>query len=265
MGIIGFPEEALLLSGDPGPGAPVVEVELAPPRDSDGWFVRDDSAELPILGGSLLAMRRDPGRVVVHAAVPPDFLAHSVLVAAGAVFGRWAGRDGLHGGVFAADGRAWALLGDRGAGKTSALARLALAGYDVLSDDLLLTDGQRAFSGARAIDLRPDAAERLGITDRTAPARGTQRRRLRLPQIAPDYPLAGWILLRAPGSQPRVRAIPPAERIPTIAEHMMLHVPPARPDTLLALAALPAYGVSRPEAWSSEDDLLEQILAAVAA
>ena len=265
MQIIGFPEEALLLAGEFGASAPVVEVDFAPARAIDEWFVRDDDAELPILGGSVLSVRRDPPRAVAHTRLSPDRIAHSLLAAVGAVFGRWAGRDGFHAGVFAVGGRAWALLGHRGAGKTSLLARLALGGHDVLSDDLLLTDGERAFSGARGIDLRPDAAEQLGITERTVPARGTDRCRLPLGPVAPDYPLCGWILLGAPGADAAIRPLRPAERIALVAEHVMLNLPPIRPETLLALAALPAFAVSRPEAWSSEDRLLDQILSAVEA
>ena len=245
--------------------APAVAVEFSGSCERDDWSFDEDVAEIPLLGGSWLEAERDPARARVRTTLDPSHLTHSVLVAVGAVFGRWAGRDSFHAGVFAVDGRAWALLGDRGAGKTSTLARLALMGHDVLSDDMLLTDGASAFAGARAIDLRPDAAHRLGIEDRTTPARGTQRLRLALPAVRAAYPLAGWIVLRPPGTQPSLDRLPVVERVPALGEQVMLSLLPARAETFVALAALPAYQVSRDDTWSSEDRLVEEILSAVAA
>ena len=65
-----------------------------------------------------------------------------------AVFARWRGLETLHGGAFVDDrGGAWAVLGDRGAGKSSLLAALALAGHEVVADDLLVLDGGDCFAG----------------------------------------------------------------------------------------------------------------------
>ena len=90
-----------------------------------------DRASIDTLTGRLL-LEREPVRMTVLAdrRLPDADLVHPCLWPAAAVFARWRGLETLHGGAFV-DGRggAWAVLGDRGAGKSSLLAALAVAGH----------------------------------------------------------------------------------------------------------------------------------------
>ena len=63
--------------------------------------------------------------------------------------------------ALAVGGRALGVVGTREAGKSSTLAWLAVAGTEVLCDDLLVIDGQSTFKGPRTIDsarMRPNVS-----------------------------------------------------------------------------------------------------------
>src|SRR6202041_3496235 len=94
--------------------------------------------------------------------VPAECLAQPHLASAAAALGIWAGCQALHGGAFVHAGRAWALVGDKGAGKSTALAQLAAAGITVLADDLVICQKGTILAGPRSVDLRPEAALALG-------------------------------------------------------------------------------------------------------
>jgi hypothetical protein len=90
-------------------------------------------------------------------------LVHPHLASVAIVAAHWLGHETFHAGAFVAGGRVWGVLGERKAGKSSLLASLSLAGVPVVADDILVVDGTTTFAGPRSIDLRPDAAQRLGL------------------------------------------------------------------------------------------------------
>jgi len=101
-------------------------------------------------------------------------------------------RASLHGSVVARGGRAVAILGDSGAGKSTIAARAVAAGWDLVADDLVAwqTSGEVS-AGSGYVRLLGDAAPDAG-TDDTADAGG----KIRLPaSLARSATLAGVIVM----------------------------------------------------------------------
>ena len=151
-------------------------------------------------------------RFEVPHALRPDELVHPYLAPAAAVIGRWLGRESVHAGAFAVDDRALGIVGTREAGKSSTLAWLALAGTEVLCDDLLVIDGRSTFTGPRSIDLREDAAARLGAGEAIGVTGARERWRLRLGPAGDRHVLAGFVFLTW-GDGVTVRSLGAGERL----------------------------------------------------
>lgn len=186
-------------------------------------------------------------------------LVHPLLAPVAAVMAYWLGRESFHAGGFVADGRVWGLLGERGSGKSTTVARLALDGVAIACDDLLVVEGETAFAGPRAVDLRGDAAEQLGAGESLGVVGARERWRLRLGPVPSSLELAGWIFLTW---GERVQAVPiaPVERLARLHENRGINVPPRDPARLLDLAALPCWELSRPEGWASLPHAVECLL-----
>jgi hypothetical protein len=131
---------------------------------------------------------RDAGLIVSHLApdahegLAPILLGGSVL----AYLSAGPGRLVLHAGAVEIDGRAVALVGASGAGKSTTVAHLCLAGTPLLTDDTLvvcLGEGARrrpvAQRGSRTIRLRPGARRRLAGLEEEAPRTADGRLLLR--------------------------------------------------------------------------------------
>jgi hypothetical protein len=229
-----------------------------------------DHAELRLrtVDGSV-ALDRLAGTVAfsMPEATPAAAVAHPFLAAPALIAAHWLGRETFHAGGFVVDGRAWAVLGDQGDGKSSLLAGLAGHDVPVLSDDVLVVDGGRALAGPRSIDLRPDAAAQLGTGVALGVVGGRERWRVALEPVAPALPLAGWVSLRwgADGDAPAVRPLRGAARLAAVAGHRGVRLPPSgEGSALLELSALPVLELCRPRAWASADAACERLLAAVA-
>jgi hypothetical protein len=179
------------------------------------------------------------------------------LTAAGTVFAWWHGREAFHGGAFVVDGGAWALLGDRGAGKSSLLAALAGAGHAVLTDDLLVTADGVALAGPRCVDLRPDMTGPAGVSGRTTPVRGDERERLVLGTVPAEVPLRGWILLswRAGAG---VSSLDAGERLTRLSAQR--NVQGLRHEQFLDLVRLPAWELTRARDRASLEVAVEMAL-----
>jgi hypothetical protein len=240
---------------DDGP-AYLVESSVGAPAPGAAEFVGDDRAELRLRSGGRVVIDRLAGlaRFELAQAVRPEELVHPYLAPAAAVINRWLGREGLHAGAVAVGGRALGVVGDRGAGKSSTLAWWALAGGEVVCDDLLVADGEQALAGPRSIDLRPDAAARLGAGERIGVTGARERWRLRLGPAAARHPLAGFVFL-AWGDRIDVRRLGAGERLRRLAPHRAVRREPARRDAVLDLASLPAWEISRPRDWASLPDV----------
>ena len=229
---------------------------------ADGEEVGERRARLRLRSGGEIAIDRDAGRMLFRVPHPvrQHELVHPYLAPAAAVVGRWAGRESMHAGAYAVGGSVWGVVGEREAGKSSTLAWLAAReGVEILSDDMLILDGLSPLPGPRSVDLREDAAERLGVGEAIGVTGARPRWRVQLPAAAAGRPLSGWVFL-AWGDDVALRPLPASERIPRLAAQRGLRLPPVRPDALLELASLPAYELTRPRDWSSLPAAAERLV-----
>ena len=226
--------------------------------------ISDTRAVIVLRNGGEAVVERDPLRAVftMPNEVGDEELVHPYLAPVAAVVARWLGRESLHAGSFVAGDRAWALVGDRGSGKSSTLAALALAGHDVLGDDVLVLAGHSAFAGPRMLDLRPDAAERLGRGDPIGVVGARERRRMSLEPAAPETVLGGFVFVEW-GDTTELLPLAAGERLSRVTSARALLVPPD-PRLLLQLAAVPGWLLRRPRGWGSLPRTLELLGSLVA-
>ena len=220
-------------------------------------FVGNDRAVLDLPSGRQLVVHRDAGTAIFTG--PPlsdDELVHPYLGAAASIFSRWAGREVFHAGAFVCGGLAWAVLGNREAGKSSLLATLADRRWPVLADDLVVTDGHQVFCGPRTIDLRHRWPGSVGPVTR---ARDTTRWRLSLPPAPRAVPLGGWIHLRW-HEEITMRTVPASVLLGRLAAGRTWPGLPSDPKTLLALAACPGWDLRRPADWARMDETVDMML-----
>jgi hypothetical protein len=227
-------------------------------------WLTDSEALLKLQTGGEIQLHRGRGRAtyIVPRRLRAAELVHPLLAPVAAVMAYWLGRECFHAGAFVAGGRAWAVIGARGAGKSTTIAELALQGVPIVGDDLLVVRDQTVFAGPRAVDLREDAARRLGAGESLGVVGARERWRLALPQLKPEIPLGGWVFL---GWGDRVEAVPVSgsERLVRLHAGRGINLPSRDPATLLELASLPGWELRRPKAWGSAGDALERLLDAV--
>jgi hypothetical protein len=232
--------------------------------DDERAFVSATEARVGLPGGGEIVVARTPLVAEVLLPTPPtdDELLHPYLGYVAAIVSRWFGRDCVHAGAFVLDGEAWALVGERQAGKSSMLGWLAAHGYDIVCDDVLVIEDGQVFAGPRFVDLRPEAAEVLGTGNPIGLVGARHRWRLPVGPIPAQLPLAGWIFLGWSKELEIARASV-VRRLSTLKEQLSLFTTPRDPSSLLDLAAFPAWELRRPQGWDSMPDaarrLLEQI------
>jgi hypothetical protein len=214
--------------------------------------VGEDVAHLRLRSGGDIVIDRAAGtaRYRVPHAVRPDEIVHPYLAPTAAVLARWADRESFHAGALAGAQGAWGVIGEREAGKSSTLGYLAQHGAAVVCDDMLVVDDGVALTGPRSVDLRQDAAERLGAGEPIGLTGARERWRITLGPVPDGLELRGWIFL-AWGDALAARSLSGAERLQRLAVQLGLRLAPRRPERLMALAALPAYELARPQDWSS--------------
>lgn len=214
--------------------------------------VSDTRATLRLRTGGRIELDRDAGRAdyVVPRPLSPEELVHPYLVPVAAVMAVWHGRESVHAGAFVLETGAWGVVGGRESGKSTTLARLALDGVEIVSDDLLALDGTTPLPGPRAVDLRAEPAGRLGVGVSIGLAGARERWRLRLAPVTGGLELRGWIHL-AWGD--RVEAVPleGADRAARLVAQRAARLPSPAPEVFLELASLPAWEVRRPRTWDS--------------
>lgn len=226
--------------------------------------VQDGHAHIWIADGGLVEVRREGLRVTfaTHERLKDSVVIHPYLGLPLSIANRWVGRHAFHGGAFVLGGRAWLLMGDKEAGKSSTLGWLLREGHQVVSDDILVLDGRVLFGGPRCIDLRPEAArvlggESLGVVG--------GRERLRLPTgAAPAQVPIGGVIHLAWGERVDVEPLEPAERLEGLIGSAVLR--PRSEDELafLELMALPGWRFVRPRRLERMDEANAQLLGTLA-
>ena len=221
-----------------------------------------ERAAVPLLDGGGLQLDRAARTALITTAheLTDDELAHPYLAPIAAVHSHWLGRAAFHAGAIVVAERAWGVIGEREAGKSTLLAAVHAAGGVVLADDLLVMDGGIVYSGPRTLDLRQEAAARFPAARSLGVAGARERWRLDLGPAPAEVPLGGWI-------------------VPTWAEKLSIavqpgaaaahHIAPARsvqglaidPKAFMAAAAHPAVEFARPK---DLDDLEVSVAALLA-
>jgi hypothetical protein len=215
-------------------------------------------------GGSAFHVTRRPASILFDLGFDPtpDALVHPIATVPLAVLARWRGDVTLHGGAFEAGGAAWALFGERNAGKSTTLALLARRGHPVLADDLVVVDDGFVRAGPRCVDLREDAAERIGFTRDLGMFGGRRRLRLSSAPAPARLRLGGFFLLGwHDDAAVRIERLPLAARVRALyqLEYAGL-VGPADPQAVLDLASLPAWHVTRGHDWAAAEETVVRIL-----
>ena len=207
--------------------------------------IDDSHAELWLAEAGCIELRRDPLSVSFATAAPlsADAILHPFLGLPAAIANRWLGRIALHGGAFAHAGHAWALLGEREAGKSGTLAHLLQRGHHVLSDDVLIVDRTTLFAGPRSIDLREDAAAEVG-GEPLGVVGNRSRWRLRPAPGPAALPLGGLIELSW-GDGPSIEPLNTESRLRLIISSCALTPDPGVAAALLEVAALPGWRLTR--------------------
>jgi len=228
-------------------------------------WLTESKARLTLQTGGEIHVDRERGRAmyIVPRRLGAAELVHPLLAPVAAVMAYWLGRECFHAGAFVAGGRAWGIIGERGSGKSTTVAELALADVPIVGDDLLVVGEGTVFGGPRAVDLREDAAERLGVGESLGVVGARERWRLSLPATEPELPLGGWIFL-AWGERVEMAPVPGSERLVRLHAGRGVNLPPRNADVLLELASLPAWELRRPKSWGSAGDALQRLLETVA-
>jgi hypothetical protein len=254
-------EGGLLL---PGSGWPVVEVAITVDQPPDGpdRFDEDD-ADIRLFGGGRVRCHRAgmASELVLPELPTADAIIHPHLGSTATIMNYWLGRTSFHAGAVIVEGGAWALLGHRGDGKSSSMARFVLQGLPVLTDDILAVAGRTAFAGPRCLDLREEPATRFGLGTYLGWVGSRERWRVRLADVPTECPLLGWVFLEwAPTLT--VEPVSPAIALPRLLDFGAASLVPD-PTTLLDLAALPAWSWRRPQSWDAMPDATDALLHAL--
>ncbi len=228
-------------------GAPIVTIKRSIGRAEVPNVVGEATATVPLINQGALELNRADRSAIVTTRAPltDDELAHPYLAPIAAVHNHWLGRAAFHAGGVVVDGKAWGVIGTREAGKSTLLAALDDAGMVVLADDLLVLDGEKAFSGPRTLDLRAEAASHFATTRDLGVAGARQRWRLDLGKAPPFAPLAGWIVPQW-GEQLKVWREPGAAAAHHIAPARSVGAIAIAPTAFMMAAARPAVVFERP-------------------
>lgn len=231
-----------LQHGD-GEGRPLLTVRRRLEAPGDRPEPPPGTRAIGLAGGGRLVLDRTARTACFETPLrlDDDDLAHPYLAPAASVMAGWQGWNAFHAGAFAPGGRAVAVLGARERGKSTLLAALALEGVPIVTDDVLVLEGESAQAGPRCIDLRHGSVLSPAVLE---PSRSQTRARLRLPALAAAPELAGWVALEW-GERLELEQLGPAQRLHRLASaHSRAGEP--RDDALLELVRLPGWVLRRP-------------------
>jgi hypothetical protein len=198
-------------------------------------------------------------RFTLNQPTDDEAIVHPFLALSAAIASRWLGRETFHAGAFVVDDGAWAMLGQKGAGKSSTLGYLAVKGTTVLTDDVLVLDDGDALAGPSCIDLRPDAAAYLDAGEDLGVVGARSRFRVVMPAAPPRTPLRGWVFPTWSDTI-EIVPIPASRRLPLIAANLALTLAPTRPQRFLDFAALPCFELRRPQRFDLLDETVTALL-----
>lgn len=251
-----------LLAADPS----WPEWEVAYEPVAEGWaslseHFDEERAVLRAHPDGRLTLDRRAGRSTLMLAQPvsPEGLVHPYLASTAAFVGHWMGRSPFHAGAFSVDGRVWGVLGDQEAGKSTTLMALHRMGVPVVSDDLLVVEGEHVWSGPRCLDLRRSTAEWFDAGRSLGRIGRRERWRVDLPDVEPALPFAGWVVL-AWSQDVRIEALDAAGRLGALAANRAVRAPGVVPYRLLDLAARPAVQFGRPRDRAALTGALNRLL-----
>jgi hypothetical protein len=225
-----------------------------------------DGADLRLLGGGRLRMRRGADRVSFSLPEMPSVedLVHPYLAPAAALAQLWQGHEAYHAGAFAVATGAVLVLGGKEDGKSTTLAWIARSHrLPVIADDLAVIVDGSVLAGPRCIDVRANSEIDPAALGGERVVRGEERRRVTLPPAPPALPVAAVVCL-AWGERPALEHRPVAGRLPTLLAQRMFRAQ-VQPDPLavLDLAGLPMLTLTRPRGERGLRDGVELLLAQV--
>jgi hypothetical protein len=192
----------------------------------------------------------------------PESLVHPLLTPPLSIIARWRGDIALHAGGFFANNRAWGLLGQKKAGKSTVLAELGRLGHPLLADDLFVLNGKSVRAGPACVDLRPDAAKRIPEARFIGEIGTRARYRLSTPLGPARSALAGFFLLDwSRDGVVSIDRIPAAEGMHVLYKHEYLAIlGPTDPNKILDLLEVPVWRVRRPRNWNLMGNVISRIL-----
>ena len=125
--------EELLVDAPEG-WTPLEVIRRAGPVVTDEGWTAPRRAEFVTLSGGLIQLDLDRGEAILTAPSVPtaEEVVHPYLSSIGAMTAYLQGQESFHAGAVALDGGAWAVVGDREAGKSSTLAFFAGEGVPIV-------------------------------------------------------------------------------------------------------------------------------------
>jgi hypothetical protein len=219
-----------------------------------------DAATVWLPRGERIELQRAEGiiRLVTRSRPSAEVVVHPLLGLPAAIMSMWLGRLSLHGGAFSCRGGSWALLGDRGAGKSTTLAQLLALDHVIVSDDLLMIQGSTLYCGPRSIDLRSEAADVLG--GEPMGILGSRARwRLRPGPTAPETPISGFVKLEW-GEDVLIEPLDARERLELLHASSAVYPRPEDAAALLELLVLPVWRFTRPNDLAQGESALAQLI-----
>lgn len=239
-------------------------VEFAAGSGRPAEFVDDRRARLLCQPSGWVDIDRASSTSTLH--LPKRPAAHEIaqprLGMSAAIAAHWRGSHSFHAGVFLAGGAAWGVLGDKGAGKSSLMATLALMGVPVLADDALVLDGRgQALAGPRCIDLRKQTAAELDAGESIGVVGTRERFRMHLAPVPCEAPLRGFISLG--WGKAAFIPIPPEHRVGALVRSFALRLPERSEQNhtaFMELLALPMVRFRRPRALARIEESAQRLL-----
>ena len=188
--------------------------------------------------------------------IDDEAILHPFLALTAAIVSRWLDREAFHAGAFAVDDGAWAILGQKGTGKSSTLGYLGINGTTIVTDDVLVLEDGEALAGPSCVDLRSDAAAFLDAGEDLGVVGARPRFRVVLPTAPPRVPLRGWVFPTWSETL-EVVPVPVPQRLALLTANRALRATPSHPQRFLDFAALPCWELRRPQRF----DLLDESVA----